>query len=235
MYHYFGQTPEEVADQFAKYFLNLAKDKKAFHVALSGGSTPKLLFDLIAKKYSKSVDWSTIHLWWGDERCVPPTDDESNYKMTKSHLINHISIPEKNVHRVLGENDPEEEAIRYGQEIAQYIPASNCLPKFDLIILGMGTDGHTASIFPHEMNLLKSPAVCAVGTHPDSGQKRVTLTGTTINNAADIAFLVTGANKKEKIATIFNKEQGCDEYPAAHINPPKGKVGWYLDYAALGN
>ncbi len=235
MYHYFGHTPEEVADQFAQYFFTLTKNKKPFHVALSGGSTPKILFDIISKKYAKLIDWSTVHLWWGDERCVPPTDEESNYKMTKERLIDHVSIPEKNVHRVLGENDPEGEAVRYGQEMKALIPLTNGLPKFDLIILGMGTDGHTASIFPHEMNLLKEKAICAVGTHPDSGQKRVTLTGSTINNAADVAFLVTGTNKKEKIATILNKEQGCDLYPAAFVNPKEGKLGWYMDYAALGN
>jgi 6-phosphogluconolactonase len=235
MYHYFGNTPEDVATQFAKHFYTSAKSKPVLHVALSGGSTPKLLFDILAKNYATKINWSGVHLWWGDERCVSPMDDESNFKMTKERLLDHIAIPAENVHRVLGENDPKEEAVRYGSEIEKWLPLRNGMPKFDLIILGMGEDGHTASIFPHEMHLLKDSSICGVATHPVSGQKRITLTGKTINNADDIVFLVTGASKKEKITTIINKEKGCELYPATFIDPRQGKLGWYMDYAALGN
>lgn len=225
---------QELAAHFAEFFLQETKDKSVYHVALSGGSTPKILFELLGGKYANSFEWSNIHFWWGDERCVPPTDDESNFKMTKELLIDKINIPPGNVHRVLGENDPEKEAIRYAEEIQEIIPAKNGFPRFDLMLLGMGPDGHTASIFPHQIELLEAKPICAVATHPESGQKRVTLTGATINNAAEIAFLVTGSNKKEKIQKIFNKERNYKQYPAAHIQATDGNLSWYLDEAAAG-
>ncbi|MFT7231700.1 MAG: 6-phosphogluconolactonase [Cyclobacteriaceae bacterium] len=228
-------TSSEVADQFANHFKNLSAGKSEFHVALSGGSTPKILFDIIVEKYASQFDWSKIHLWWGDERCVPPADNESNYRMTLNHLISHINIPEGNIHRVLGENKPAEEAKRYAAEIEATIPSKNGLPYFDLIMLGMGPDGHTASIFPHQMYLLESDDICEVATHPESGQHRITLTGKTINNAAVIAFLVTGGNKTEKITSIFNKDLNHELYPAAHIDPRDGELIWFLDNDAWGN
>lgn len=226
---------DEVAENFAKYFLNLTKTKNCFNVALSGGSTPKVVFDFIAKNMPTDFNWKNIHFWWGDERCVPPTNDESNYKMTKERLFDLVKIPESNIHRVLGENDPLHESERYSDEIKDVLPSKNELPYFDLIILGMGDDGHTASIFPHQMVLLKSAKICDVATHPDSGQKRVTITGATLNNAREIAFLVTGANKKEKIEAIFNQTKDYEVYPAAHIKPIEGNLSWFMDKAAWGN
>ncbi|MFY0600656.1 MAG: 6-phosphogluconolactonase [Cyclobacteriaceae bacterium] len=229
------ESPAEVAENFAQFFLNLTKGNEEFHVALSGGSTPKILFDFISQNLASEFDWSKIHLWWGDERCVPPTDSDSNYKMTKERLIDHISIPESNVHRVLGENTPKEEAMRYAEEIEKAIPSQNSLPQFDLILLGMGDDGHTASIFPHEIELLNSKQTCDVAVHPESGQNRITITGDTLNNASNIVFLVTGANKKEKIQSIFTKVGGYLDYPAAHIKPSEGNLFWFMDKAAWGN
>ncbi|PTB94544.1 6-phosphogluconolactonase [Marivirga lumbricoides] len=225
---------EKLSEEFANFFLRETQNKPVFHIALSGGSTPKILFDLLAKEYATKFNWQTIHFWWGDERCVPPTDDESNYKMTKELLIDKIAIPPQNIHRILGENAPEKEAIRYTKEIEGIIPAKNGLPRFDLMLLGMGPDGHTASIFPNQIELIKAEPICAVATHPESGQKRVTLTGATINNSAEIAFLVTGANKAEKIQEIFNKEGDYKKYPAAHIKATDGKLSWYLDESAAG-
>jgi 6-phosphogluconolactonase len=231
---YIYKDGKELAAHFAEFFLKESNKKDVFHVALSGGSTPKILFELVALEYKDKFEWQNIHLWWGDERCVPPTDNESNFKMTKDLLIDKVNIPAGNIHRVLGENDPQNEASRYTKEIQQSVPTKNGLPYFDLIILGMGSDGHTASIFPHEIELLHSEKVCEVATHPESGQKRITLTGATINNAAEIAFLVTGSNKKEKIQEIFNKESNYLQYPAAHIQPKEGNLSWYLDEAAAG-
>lgn len=236
MTKYVYDTPNEVAKHFAFYFLALTQSKNHdFHVALSGGSTPKILFDFIAKNMKSDFDWSKIHLWWGDERCVPPSDDESNYKMTKERLIDLIDIPESNVHRVLGEADPSKEANRYADEINRNLASLNGLPQFDLIILGMGDDGHTASIFPHQMDLLQSKSICEVAQHPESGQNRVTITGGTLNNAIEVAFLVTGANKHEKIDAIFNEKNEYKIYPAANIKPKEGKLSWFLDTSAAGN
>ena len=226
-------TPQAVAEAFARDLAQRIAAADQLTIALSGGSTPKLLFDYVAAEYA-DIDWSKVHLYWGDERCVPPTDDDSNYKMTVTHLLSKIDMPEANVHRVLGENDPVQEAQRYGKEIEDGLPSANGLPQFDLIILGMGADGHTASIFPHEMELLDSKEVCAVATHPESGQKRVSLTGQVINNARVVTFLVTGASKAEKVVEIVNQSGDWKSYPASYIKPDSGELTWYLDKAANG-
>ncbi|MBO3697406.1 6-phosphogluconolactonase [Roseivirga sp. E12] len=225
-------TPKDTARGFADHFLKLHKESDMLSIALSGGSTPKILFDLLADEYQDEFDWSRIQLYWGDERCVPPTDEQSNYKMTVDHLISKINIPESNVHRVLGENESEQEAIRYSEEITSNLPAANGLPQFDIMLLGLGGDGHTASIFPHEMELLQDERTCAIGTNPDSGQKRITLTGPIINNAKSICFLATGSGKAEKIDEIFNKRDRYLAYPAAHISPVDGELLWFLDQGA---
>ena len=226
-------TPQAVAEAFARDLVQRIAAADQLTIALSGGSTPKLLFDHMAAEYA-DIDWSKVHLYWGDERCVPPTEDDSNYKMTVTHLLSKIDMPEANVHRVLGENDPVQEAERYGKEIEDGLPSANGLPQFDLIILGMGADGHTASIFPHEMELLDSKEVCAVATHPESGQNRVSLTGPVINNAKTVTFLVTGASKAEKVVEIFNQSGDWKSYPASYIKPDSGELTWYLDKAANG-
>jgi len=221
-----------VAREFAFFFERLVDEKYPIAVALSGGSTPKLLFDILASDFKDKIDWTRIHFYWGDERCVPPDDLESNYKMTFDHLFQKVNIPEENVHRVRGEYDPRKEAIRYSEHIESNLNEAHGLPRFDLIILGMGEDGHTASIFPHEMELLTANATCAVATHPVSGQKRITLTGPVINNAAIVAFLVTGETKRGKVDEILN--QGVVDYPAARIQPTDGELHWFLDESAVG-
>lgn len=222
---------QAVATAFAKYLSEQIKQSDSFHIALSGGSTPKVLFKLLAEQDAKEIDWKKVHLFWGDERCVLPTDAESNYRMTKEKLIDHIAIPFVNVHRVLGSRNPAVEAVRYGKEIQWCLPEKNGLPVFDLVMLGMGSDGHTASIFPHQMELLKAKDICGVATHPESGQKRVTLTGKVINNAKQIHFLVTGESKKEKIQEIFGQSGKYKDYPATHIK----RAEWWLDEAASGS
>lgn len=232
MKHIISTDAQATAQAFAEFLIDQINQSDSLNVALSGGSTPKILFELLADEYEEEVDWTKLNLYWGDERCVPPTDGDSNYKMTNDLLITQVSIPDSHVHRVLGENDPEEEAVRYGNEIKENLPAANGLPQFDIIILGMGGDGHTASIFPHEIELLNDERICAIGINPDSGQKRVTLTGPMINNAKHVCFLVTGDGKAEKVDEIFNKKKGSEKYPATHIAPKDGTLTWYIDQAA---
>lgn len=221
-----------VAEAFAGHLQKEIEKKDKYYLALSGGSTPKVLFDHLAQNYKDSIDWKKVYLFWGDERCVPPIDDESNYKMTKEHLLDFIDIPVENVFRVFGENFPDNEAKRYAAEALSTVPQIEEMPIFDMVMLGMGEDGHTASIFPHQMELLMAKEKCAVATHPVSGQKRVTLTGPVINHAREIAFLVTGAGKKEKVNAIFNQLPSYLDYPASHIHPVNGQLGWWMDEAA---
>ncbi len=220
-------TKQEVATVFSEYFAELVATNETLHIALSGGSTPKIVFDHLAETYTTAIDWSKVHLYWGDERCVPPEDDESNYKMTVTHLLQKVNIPEENIHRILGEENPTTEAIRYGKVLGSQLPLVANVPQFDLVILGMGDDGHTASIFPHEITLWDADDNCVVATHPDSGQQRVSITGKVINAAKEVAFLVTGTGKAPKVKAIV--ELGNETYPAALVAPISGQLHWFLD------
>lgn len=226
-------TPIEVAKAFAQMIQGKSESVDRLNIALSGGSTPKLLFDILATDYKSSIDWKKLHFYWGDERCVPPNNEESNYLMTRKHLFEHIELPQANVHRILGEDNATEEAENYGNILMDQLPIVNNLPQFDLIMLGIGEDGHTASIFPHQMDLLTSDKICAVANHPTSGQKRVTLTGPVINNAKEVAFLVTGSGKSEKVKSILKGSDNHKQYPAAHIVPKSGGLTWWMDEAAF--
>jgi 6-phosphogluconolactonase len=224
--------PFETAQKCADYLIELVNNSSQAHIALSGGSTPKILFDYLSDQYGHSKIWQKVNLYWGDERCVPPEHEESNYGMTKTHLLDKTDIPENNIFRIRGENNPQQEAKRYSSLLQKNLPCLNDIPVFDLVILGLGEDGHTASIFPGQMDLLNSVDVCAVAEHPLSKQKRITLTGMTINNARAVVFLVTGSGKKEKVAEIINKRGSWEKYPAAFINPENEQKTWFLDTAA---
>ena len=225
------KTPEALASAFAEQLVNISCGREIIHVALSGGNTPKLLFKILANTY-KNHDWSRVHFYWGDERCVGPDDSESNYAMAKKLFFEPANISNDCIFRVIGENDPKQEAQRYGDMLFDLLPIVNDLPCFDLIYLGMGEDGHTASIFPHEMELMTLQKICAVATHPVSGQKRVTLTGPILNNAKSIAFLITGKAKYPRIKAILEDQLNFERFPAAHIQPTHGQLIWYLDEAA---
>lgn len=231
MKKYISTTPQETVENFAKYLVELIENKKddKFNIALSGGNTPKLLFYYLKENYLNKIDWGNVHFYWGDERCVPPDSEESNFGNAFDLFLNSEEIPSKNIHRILGENIPEEEAEVYSEIILVNLPIVNKLPQFDLIWLGLGDDGHTASIFPNQMEILNSNKICEVAEHPESGQKRITLTGNVINNAKNISFLVTGENKAQVINEIFNKKNNFEHYPASHIKAEKGELNWFLD------
>lgn len=224
-------TSESTAADFASFLKEKLQAQDVLHLALSGGSTPKLLFDHMTA-HADDFPWERLYLYWGDERCVAPNDTESNYRMTNEHLLSKVPLPKENIHRIMGENEPKIEAVRYGELLANTLPKQHQLPVFDVIMLGMGSDGHTASIFPHEAHLLKENQICGVGTHPESGQKRITLTGPTIKNAKCICFLVTGAGKQEKLSAIYEQTEESKSYPAADIASGHQNVIWFVDTAA---
>jgi 6-phosphogluconolactonase len=227
------KTTHDLAEAFATELINeiseAAGKKSTFTIALSGGSTPNILYSVLAEKYNQAFDWRSVHFFWGDERCVPPDDPESNFGAATSIFLSRIDIPEMNIHRIRGEADPSAEAVRYSSEIIDNTLSSGGLPVFDHIILGMGEDGHTVSIFPSNSELLYSDKICEVATHPLSGQKRVTITGKVINNSDAVTFLVTGHSKAEMVELIFKK--GSD-FPASFIIPSHGRLNWLLDEKA---
>lgn len=222
----------EVAREFSSYFAEFVEGKPQVQVALSGGSTPKVVFDVLAADYRQKMDWSKVHFYWGDERCVPPSDEESNFRMTVDHLFSKIEVPKENIHRILGENDPNSEAMRYANLLEINLDRVEGIPEFDLVILGMGDDGHTASIFPHEIDLWHAEDHCVVATHPETGQKRVSINGKVINRAKEVVFLVTGKGKAEKVKAITQKAEDFEKYPASLVNPDSEKLIWFLDEGA---
>lgn len=228
------KNPEELANQFADQLMNWVENhsEKTFHMAISGGKTPDLLFSVLASKYANSSLWQKIHFWWVDERMVPPNNPESNFGVVQKLLFAQLSIPEENIHRIKGENLAEAEALSYSSQIQKNLPQQNGWPVFDLILLGMGDDGHTASIFPDQMDLLNSEHICEVATHPQSGQNRITLTGKVISSASKVCFLVTGSNKAERMAEILENTEHAKTLPAAQIHSGNGDLMWFIDQSA---
>lgn len=230
------ETPAELAREFSDYLIKKIKksnaENKIFYLALSGGSTPSLIFKYLAENRKSLPSLSHLHIFWGDERCVPPGNPESNYGNAFNTLLKFLNIPERNIHRIHGELDPGFACKRYISDLS-VLPKKNDFPVFDLIILGIGEDGHTASIFPDQMLLLKNQAWVAIAKHPSSGQQRITLSGPVLNNAREIAFLAVGQGKKKVISEIFNDEAVASNYPAWHIRPNSGKVLWFIDKDVL--
>lgn len=231
----FGSPAElasKLAEDMVRRIATSANKERPYSVALSGGSTPELLYSFLGDELSNAVPWEFVHLFWGDERCVPPDHPESNYLVVRKHIIEKTGIPAVNVHRIKGEEDPLFEAMRYSAEITTMLQERDKLPVFDLILLGLGEDGHTASIFPDRMDFLSSGRICEVAVHPASGQKRISLTGKVINNAEAVVFLVSGIKKAEVVKSILSREDGASRYPAFHIRPVYGSLDWYLDEEA---
>jgi 6-phosphogluconolactonase len=226
-------SPFELAMNFAEEMVVMiaaaVKNAIPFTIALSGGTTPVLLFKALNENFAESIDWKYVHFFWGDERCVPPDNDESNYGMAQRKFLSSIEIPSGNIHRIRGEDDPENEAARYSIEILSSVRNRDRLPLFDLVILGLGEDGHTASIFPGRTELFDSDKICEVALHPVTGQKRITLTGRVINNADNVTFLVTGKTKAEIVEKMFKKDSSVVNFPASFIVPVYGKLNWYID------
>lgn len=213
-------------------FLTEAKDsERPFHIALSGGSTPMDIFKQL-KESTMKEEWSNIHLYWVDERCVGPDHTESNFGNANLSFIQPLGLPQKQVHRIWGEKEPESEAKRYGQLLLEQIPMKNGVPVFDWVWLGLGEDGHTASIFPNQINLWNAVAPCVVATHPETGQKRISITGNLINAASRVSFIVTGERKSQIVNEIVMKEGCYMEYPAFYVAPASGNLEWFFDQDA---
>jgi len=226
------KTAQDVVQSLAERLLILSGEERAIHISLSGGSTPKLLFKRLAEApYKEAIHWHNLHFWWGDERCVGPTDPESNFGDANKLLFKNIDIPLENIHRILGENDPVLEAERFAEEMMDTIPLHNGIPEFDWILLGMGTDGHTASLFPNKTNFSEQ-AISIVATHPESGQRRVSKSARLIENAKCVSYLVLGESKAQVLKEIQTIPAAQLSYPAAKVKSTTGDTEWFLDLQA---
>ena len=231
-------SPELVIRALSETLLALSRSKRPVHISLSGGSTPKCWFAALAEpSCSANINWETLHFWWGDERCVPPEDEESNYGEAFELLFRHIDIPAGNIHRIRGEEKPEIEVERYASEMDEFIPKnSDGLPVFDWIILGMGGDGHTASLFPGKTDF-SDPHFTTIAHHPESDQTRISMTAKMLEATERMSYLVLGKSKAELLLEIRTKTMDKKNlsdlpWPAARIRSNEGLTEWYLDSAA---
>lgn len=219
---------------FTDFLKKLLEVYPRINLSLSGGNTPKALFEFWSKNCQESIDWERITLFWGDERCVPPEDSMSNFGMTKEYLIDKVpAITGQNTRRVHGENEPNEEAEWYNKALRRKLPLREDIPCFEIVMLGLGDDGHTVSIFPDQIDLWDSEKDCIVAEHPETKMKRISITGRVVNNAQYVVFLVTGKNKAQKVKEIIeSRKQFSNQYPAARVNPKYGYLYWFMDQEA---
>lgn len=200
-------------------------------LVLSGGSTPNNLYDLLAENYKNKVEWNKVYLFWGDERCVPPDNIESNYRSAKEHLLDKINIPDENIFRIHAEEDSIKAAMEYEKNIKDYFNGEEIC--FDVILLGLGTDGHTASLFQGTDGLNEKNKLAVNNYIKDKKTTRITLTYRAINNAKNIIFLISGEEKQAIVRKIFiNKEKN---YPAVKVEPVNGNLFYLMDKSAAGD
>lgn len=225
---------EELAAVAADLFVERSEQalgrRGRFLVALSGGTTPRRLYALLASPaYCDRVDWKRTEVFWVDEQCVPPDHPESNYRMANELLLSKVPLEEKQIHRIRGEEDPEIAATYYGMEVSNYMPKS--LFTFDLAVLGMGVDGHTASLFPGAPAVSETERVAVVVEHKGQQHRRITVTMPVLNHVVTALFLVAGPEKAATVREILDKgnPRGC---PAGMVLPAKGELFWCLDRKA---
>ena len=231
------QTTEEAARGEAQFVADLAKECSTSHdqftIALSGGSTPRRLYQVLASPpYSKEMAWDRWQVFWSDERCVPPGHQDSNYRMAKEELLDHVAIPDTNVHRMRGEDDPNEASQAYEAVVREVFQSA--VPTFDLILLGLGDDGHTASLFPGTPALGEQDRLVVDNWVPDLQVHRITFTLPLINAAKTVAFLDTDETKAGVLRQVLEPASGEELPPAGLVQPSRGVVHWFLTTAAAG-
>lgn len=208
--------------------------RERFSIALSGGSTPRPLYALLASPaYASRIDWPNVHIFWGDERCVPPDHPDSNYGMARETLLERVPVLPDNVHRMPGERDPEAGAAAYDAHLRAFFTADGeDAPRFDVLLLGMGGDAHTASLFPGTAALSQTDRWAVANYVEKLAAWRLTLTPPALNAAAEIVVLVSGADKAAALDAVLNGPTDPDRYPAQLLEPENGRLRWLVDRAA---
>jgi 6-phosphogluconolactonase len=235
-----SSTPAEVASAAARLFADqvkaAAQARGIARVAISGGTTPKAMFALLAdpsQPFVKEIPWDKLDLYWVDERCVPPDHPDSNYRMTKEQLLSKVPLPADRIHRMEGELPPEEAAARYEATIRNGFRLEGAeTPTFDLVLLGMGDDGHTASLFPHTEALDDMTHIAVPNHVPQKDTWRITLTWPVINQGREVAFLIEGSGKAQVLHDVLQGSYQPETYPSQLIRPASGKLTFLLDSTA---
>lgn len=233
--HIFNDLEElsrAAADLFVEQTVQSINERNRFLVALNGGSTPTRLFELLATDYHEKADWSKVHVFWGDERCVPPDDAGSSYGQARDILLSHALIPDANIHRIKGELRPAEASKDYSLTLRGFASPPLEWPRFDLIYLGMGEDGHTASLFPGSPVDVSEPTIPVTAHYQDRPANRVSLTPIVFNSARMIVFMATGEKKANTLAEVLSDRYNPAQYPAQRIAPNEGRLIWLVDEAA---
>ena len=228
---------DTLSQEAAQYIVRLANQSIVTHgrftIALSGGSTPKKLYGLLGSEpFRSQIDWAQVEIFWGDERCVSPDDPESNYAMAQQVLLSKIPIPNNRIHRMPADQSDREAASQAYTEEMRRTFGTDGIPAFDLIQLGMGPEGHTASLFPHQPSLHEQQRLVMPVSVPKPPPDRLTFTPPLLNAAHNILFLVTGSEKSDAIHTVLEGDYNPDEYPAQIVQPEHGEVVWILDKEA---
>lgn len=237
------ENKEELNRKAAEYFAEIAAEairtRGYSSVALAGGSTPKSVYALLASDDFRSrLDWNRVYFFFGDERCVPPDSADSNYRMARESLLEPLGIQKENVFRWETElDDPAETASRYEEAMCRFFEECELgnkdrIPRFDLIILGMGPDGHTASLFPFSPALSENEKLATANWIEKLKTNRVTLTFPVLNHAANVIFLAAGEEKAEMLAEVFEGEFNPDKLPSQEVEPLDGRLVWLVDRAA---
>jgi 6-phosphogluconolactonase len=231
-------TPQDLFQAAAEEVIRSATDAVAqrgrFTIALSGGSTPRNLYTLIAANASTTLPWDQMFFFWGDERHVPPDSPDSNYRMAKEALLSKVPIPAANIFPIPAENpDASEAAETYEQTLQKFFAvAPGEFPRFDLILLGMGPDGHTASLFPETAALQEKSRLVVANWVEKLGSSRITFTPPLLNAARCVAFLVSGADKAAALHEVLEGNAPAEKYPSRLVQPRDGKLIWFVDRAA---
>ena len=231
-------TPQELFDAAAEEVVRSAndavKERGKFTIALSGGSTPKSLFNLLATNARTTLPWDRMYFFWGDERHVPPTDADSNYRMADETMLSKIPVPPANVFRIESENPSAEAAAEaYEKTLRKFFQLeAGAVPRFDLILLGMGPDGHTASLFPGTVALQESKRLVVANWVEKLKTHRLSLTLPVLNAGRAVAFLVSGMDKAAMLKTVLEEDVPAEQYPAKLVKPTDGKLIWLVDRAA---
>ncbi|HEX3723274.1 MAG TPA: 6-phosphogluconolactonase [Nitrolancea sp.] len=226
---------QAAADRFVTIVAQRQRQGGVARIALSGGSTPRALFTLLASpEYASKIDWHALEIFWGDERTVPPDHSDSNYRMSQETLLSKVPVNEQRIHRMRGELESDAAAADYSLVLQQVfeLTGEHAMPQFDLILLGIGPDGHTASLFPHTSALAERELLVVANPVPQQQTTRLTLTVPVLQAASTVVFLVAGADKAPAVRLAIEGEWNPAETPSQYLREASGKVIWMLDAAA---